>query len=57
MSNAKTIIVRARVCNKTHGGPGNAATVYGHFGSTQTCVRIGTSSVWVYGLTRVKEES
>lgn len=52
MPKDRTILVKAKVCDETHGGPGNAATVYGHFGSTKTCVRIGMSNVWVFDLTR-----
>lgn len=48
----REIEVIAKVCNQEHGGPHNAATAYGHFGSTRTCVRIGKSNTWVYDVRR-----
>jgi hypothetical protein len=37
-----------KVCKRDHGGPGNAATVYGHHGSMRTCIRIKATDEWVY---------
>jgi hypothetical protein len=48
----REIATIAKVCGEEHGGPNNPATVYGHFGSTKTCVRIGTSNTWVYDIRR-----
>jgi hypothetical protein len=41
-------ITGLKVCTKNHGGPGNAATVYGHPGSVRVCIRLHNTNTWVY---------
>ena len=36
------------VCDLEHGHEGNAATVYGHHGSSRTCIRLKSTNEWVY---------
>lgn len=48
----RTIALTGKVCGDEHGGPNNAAEVYGHFGSTRVCTRVGMTSTWVYDLKR-----
>lgn len=37
-----------KVCDKDHGGKGNAATVYGHLASVRNCIRLQGTDTWVY---------
>jgi hypothetical protein len=39
---------KVKVCDQEHGAKDNAATVYGHFGSPRTCIRIKGTDQWVY---------
>lgn len=41
-------ITPLRVCDEDHGGPGNAATVYGHLASVRNCIRLFDTDTWVY---------
>lgn len=50
-----TITLTAKVCGLEHGGPRNAAVVYGHHGTNRTCVRLGKSLTWVYDPRKKKE--
>jgi hypothetical protein len=45
MSNPRT---RLRTCRLAHGGPSNAASVYGHHGSVRVCIRLHGTTVWIY---------
>lgn len=36
------------VCDLDHGGDGNPARVYGHYGSRRTCIRLKATDEWVY---------
>ena len=36
------------VCDQDHGGPDNAATVYGHYGSVRVCIRLKDTDIWIY---------
>lgn len=44
------IKLNATVCTQDHGGESNAATVYGHHGSTRVCTRVKGTDTWVYDL-------
>lgn len=44
----REIMKHLRVCKKEHGGPGNAATVYGHHASRRSCIRLYDTDTWVY---------
>lgn len=44
--NRRKMMQPLRVCGLDHGGPGNS--VYGHFGSMRTCIRLFDSDNWVY---------
>jgi len=44
----KALSVSLRVCDDDHGGPNNAASVYGHHGSRRTCIRIKDTDLWVF---------
>lgn len=46
----RTVKITATACTDEHGGPNNAATVYGHFGSTKVCVRVLGTDVWVFNI-------
>lgn len=45
---AKQIMVKVTLCDQEHGGPGNAARVYGHYNDTGACLRIGDTDEWVH---------
>lgn len=52
----REIVVEVKVCSRDHGGPSNAATVYGHYEpDKRTCIRIGQSGAWVHTPKRVKK--
>lgn len=47
--NKREIAKRLRVCERDHGGPLNAATLYGHFErDRRECIRIHGTDTWVY---------
>lgn len=50
------INLSARVCSAEHGGPNNAATVYGHYADlrNRTCMRLPGTDTWVYDLKEKK---
>lgn len=43
-----SIAAAMRVCDQSHGGESNTATVYGHHASIRTCIRMFDSDTWVY---------
>lgn len=46
---APAAVANLRRCRLEHGGPANAATVYGHHGSQRVCIRLaGQGRIWVY---------
>jgi hypothetical protein len=48
VNNAPKAVGQLRRCTEGHGATGNAATVYGHFGSNRTCIRLHGTRIWVY---------
>lgn len=46
----REIVKHIRVCTEDHGGPHNAATVYGHYANlgNRSCLRLIGTDVWIY---------
>lgn len=51
----REITVRVKVCEKEHGGPNNAAVLYGHGGRRDACLRIEGTNTWVYEPRRTRQ--
>lgn len=46
----------ANICTEDHGGPNNSAEVYGHWGSSRTCVRLPGSDTWVFNVRKPEKK-